>query len=226
MWIVLENFFRPPYTIMYPYEKGPLSPRFRGEHALRRYPTGEERCIGAWRCEAVWCCEADTAAQRASSARPSARLRLSRLRPSRARTVPAARRATVSLPVLLAPAPHSHLRRHRHDQVHLLRLLRRGLPRRRHRRDAERRLLDGVARGAAVQCVLRGPAHRARQADVSSQTRRSCWPTATAPRPSTRPTCAPSTSTVELRAGQAAAHAGRRPRHVPVGRCAASQSDG
>lgn len=46
MWIVLEQFFRPPYTIMYPFEKGPLSPRFRGEHALRRYPTGEERCIG------------------------------------------------------------------------------------------------------------------------------------------------------------------------------------
>ena len=43
----MENFFRPPYTIMYPYEKGPLSPRFRGEHALRRYPSGEERCIGA-----------------------------------------------------------------------------------------------------------------------------------------------------------------------------------
>lgn len=47
LWIVLENFFRPPYTIMYPFEKGPLSPRFRGEHALRRYPSGEERCIGA-----------------------------------------------------------------------------------------------------------------------------------------------------------------------------------
>jgi len=46
---VLENFFRPPYTIMYPFEKGPLSPRFRGEHALRRYPSGEERCIGACR---------------------------------------------------------------------------------------------------------------------------------------------------------------------------------
>jgi formate hydrogenlyase subunit 6/NADH:ubiquinone oxidoreductase subunit I len=30
----------------YPFEKGPLSPRFRGEHALRRYPSGEERCIG------------------------------------------------------------------------------------------------------------------------------------------------------------------------------------
>jgi len=45
---VLENFFRPPYTIMYPFEKGPLSPRFRGEHALRRYPSGEERCIGTY----------------------------------------------------------------------------------------------------------------------------------------------------------------------------------
>ena len=33
------------YTIYYPFEKGPISPRFRGEHALRRYPTGEERCI-------------------------------------------------------------------------------------------------------------------------------------------------------------------------------------
>lgn len=40
MWLTLEHFFRPPYTIYYPFEKGPLSPRFRGEHALRRYPTG------------------------------------------------------------------------------------------------------------------------------------------------------------------------------------------
>ena len=46
MWLVFEQFFRAPYTIMYPFEKGPLSPRFRGEHALRRYPSGEERCIG------------------------------------------------------------------------------------------------------------------------------------------------------------------------------------
>ncbi|CAJ0886061.1 16998_t:CDS:2, partial [Entrophospora sp. SA101] len=53
MWLVLENFFRPPYTIYYPYEKGPLSPRFRGEHALRRYPTGEERCIACKLCEAI-----------------------------------------------------------------------------------------------------------------------------------------------------------------------------
>ncbi|CAG8718251.1 24231_t:CDS:2, partial [Gigaspora margarita] len=53
MWVVLEQFFRPPYTIFYPYEKGPLSPRFRGEHALRRYPTGEERCIACKLCEAI-----------------------------------------------------------------------------------------------------------------------------------------------------------------------------
>lgn len=41
------------YTIYYPFEKGPISPRFRGEHALRRYPTGEERCIACKLCEAV-----------------------------------------------------------------------------------------------------------------------------------------------------------------------------
>ncbi|KAI5117315.1 hypothetical protein M0805_000441 [Coniferiporia weirii] len=53
MWIVMEQVFRPPYTIMYPFEKGPLSPRFRGEHALRRYPSGEERCIACKLCEAI-----------------------------------------------------------------------------------------------------------------------------------------------------------------------------
>lgn len=44
---------RAQVTINYPFEKGPLSPRFRGEHALRRYPTGEERCIACKLCEAV-----------------------------------------------------------------------------------------------------------------------------------------------------------------------------
>ena len=53
LWMTLENFFRPPYTIQYPFEKGPVSPRFRGEHALRRYPTGEERCIACKLCEAI-----------------------------------------------------------------------------------------------------------------------------------------------------------------------------
>ena len=39
----MRYFFRPKATINYPYEKNPISPRFRGEHALRRYPNGEER---------------------------------------------------------------------------------------------------------------------------------------------------------------------------------------
>lgn len=51
--IILGNFFKEPATINYPFEKGPLSPRFRGEHALRRYPTGEERCIACKLCEAI-----------------------------------------------------------------------------------------------------------------------------------------------------------------------------
>ena len=51
--MTLSAFFREPVTINYPYEKGPISPRFRGEHALRRYPNGEERCIACKLCEAV-----------------------------------------------------------------------------------------------------------------------------------------------------------------------------
>ena len=46
-------FMKPKVTINYPFEKGPLSPRFRGEHALRRYPSGEERCISCKLCEAI-----------------------------------------------------------------------------------------------------------------------------------------------------------------------------
>jgi NADH-quinone oxidoreductase subunit I len=53
MGITLRYFFKPKVTLNYPYEKGPLSPRFRGEHALRRYPNGEERCIACKLCEAV-----------------------------------------------------------------------------------------------------------------------------------------------------------------------------
>ena len=49
----LRYFFKAKATINYPYEKNPLSPRFRGEHALRRYPNGEERCIACKLCEAV-----------------------------------------------------------------------------------------------------------------------------------------------------------------------------
>lgn len=51
--VALSYFFREPATINYPFEKGPLSPRFRGEHALRRYPSGEERCIACKLCEAI-----------------------------------------------------------------------------------------------------------------------------------------------------------------------------
>ena len=53
MWVTLKHMFKPPVTLNYPYEKGPLSPRFRGEHALRRYPNGEERCIACKLCEAI-----------------------------------------------------------------------------------------------------------------------------------------------------------------------------
>jgi len=53
MGLTLSYAFRPKSTINYPYEKGPISPRFRGEHALRRYPNGEERCIACKLCEAV-----------------------------------------------------------------------------------------------------------------------------------------------------------------------------
>ena len=49
----IKEIFRSKKTINYPFEKGSISPRFRGEHALRRYPNGEERCIACKLCEAV-----------------------------------------------------------------------------------------------------------------------------------------------------------------------------
>merc|ERR1712028_17104 len=48
-----ETLLEPKLTLNYPFEKNALSPRFRGEHALRRYPSGEERCIACKLCEAV-----------------------------------------------------------------------------------------------------------------------------------------------------------------------------
>ncbi len=51
--ITLRYFFRKKVTIQYPEEEAPRSPRFRGLHALRRYPNGEERCIACKLCEAV-----------------------------------------------------------------------------------------------------------------------------------------------------------------------------
>ena len=53
LWLTLKYLFRPKYTMRYPMEKIPQSPRFRGLHALRRYPNGEERCIACKLCEAV-----------------------------------------------------------------------------------------------------------------------------------------------------------------------------
>jgi NADH-quinone oxidoreductase subunit I len=53
MAVTFRKMFEPKVTINYPFEKTPLSPRFRGEHALRRYPNGEERCIACKLCEAV-----------------------------------------------------------------------------------------------------------------------------------------------------------------------------
>jgi len=52
-FLAMKYFFKAKTTINYPFEKGPLSPRFRGEHALRRYPNGEERCIACKLCEAI-----------------------------------------------------------------------------------------------------------------------------------------------------------------------------
>jgi len=51
--VTLKYFFKPKFTIRYPEEKTPKSNRFRGLHALRRYPNGEERCIACKLCEAV-----------------------------------------------------------------------------------------------------------------------------------------------------------------------------
>ena len=54
--MAIKEIFKPKKTINYPFEKGSISPRARGEHALRRYPNGEERCIACKLCEAVCPC--------------------------------------------------------------------------------------------------------------------------------------------------------------------------
>ena len=51
--MAIREMFKKSKTVNYPFEKGPISPRMRGEHALRRYPNGEERCIACKLCEAV-----------------------------------------------------------------------------------------------------------------------------------------------------------------------------
>ena len=53
MQLTGRNLFAKKITVLYPEEKAPRSPRFRGLHALRRYPNGEERCIACKLCEAV-----------------------------------------------------------------------------------------------------------------------------------------------------------------------------
>jgi len=52
-FLALKYLFKRKATVNYPFEKNPLSPRFRGEHALRRYANGEERCIACKLCEAI-----------------------------------------------------------------------------------------------------------------------------------------------------------------------------
>jgi len=51
--LTFREMLRPKMTVNYPFERGPQSPRFRGEHALRRYANGEERCIACKLCEAI-----------------------------------------------------------------------------------------------------------------------------------------------------------------------------
>ena len=52
LFIAIKEVFKSKKTINHPFEKGKISPRYRGEHALRRYPNGEERCIACKLCEA------------------------------------------------------------------------------------------------------------------------------------------------------------------------------
>jgi NADH dehydrogenase (ubiquinone) Fe-S protein 8 len=60
MGLTLQYFFQKKVTLNYPFEKNQLSPRFRGEHVLRRYPSGEERCIACKLCEAICTAQAIT----------------------------------------------------------------------------------------------------------------------------------------------------------------------
>ena len=74
-WMAIKEMFKTKKTINYPFEKGSLSPRFRGEHALRRYPSGEERCIACKLCEAVCPAQAITieSAEREDGSRKTTR---------------------------------------------------------------------------------------------------------------------------------------------------------
>ena len=75
LFMALREVFKSKKTINYPFEKGKISPRFRGEHALRRYPNGEERCIACKLCEAVCPAQAITieSSQREDGSRKTTR---------------------------------------------------------------------------------------------------------------------------------------------------------
>lgn len=75
MYTTFKYMFKPRATLNYPFEKGKLSPRFRGQHALRRYPNGEERCIACKLCEAICPAQAITieAEERADGSRRTTR---------------------------------------------------------------------------------------------------------------------------------------------------------
>ena len=75
LFIATKELFKSKKTINYPFEKGKISPRFRGEHALRRYPNGEERCIACKLCEAVCPAQAITieSSQRSDGSRKTTR---------------------------------------------------------------------------------------------------------------------------------------------------------
>ena len=73
--MAVKEMFKKSKTINYPFEKGPISPRMRGEHALRRYANGEERCIACKLCEAVCPAQAITieSSERADGSRKTTR---------------------------------------------------------------------------------------------------------------------------------------------------------
>ena len=75
MALTFSYMFKRRATLNYPFEKGPLGPRFRGEHALRRYANGEERCIACKLCEAICPAQAITieAEQREDGSRRTTR---------------------------------------------------------------------------------------------------------------------------------------------------------
>lgn len=74
--LAMRQFFSAKPTINYPYEKGYVSPRFKGEHALRRYPNGEERCIACKLCEVI--CPAQAITIEAGPALPDGTRRTTR----------------------------------------------------------------------------------------------------------------------------------------------------